>query len=126
MDWIERLAEERIQKAIEEGAFDELEFAGKPLALNPDGLVPEDLRLAYKILKDAGFVPPEIELRKEIVGLRELLATIDDDAEYQRIAERLNDRVLRLNLLWKRSFDLEDHQTYGAKLKQRLSPSRQK
>jgi len=40
------------------GDFDGLPGAGRPLVLDDDPLVPEDLRLAYRILKNAGFVPP--------------------------------------------------------------------
>jgi len=108
MDWLERLAEERIREAIERGEFDDLPLAGKPLPLESNGFVPEDLRLAYKVLKDAGFLPPELELRKEIVSLRELLATVEDDVERLKLGRRINDLVLRLNLLTKRSFDRVD------------------
>ena len=121
MDWLERLAEERIREAIERGEFDDLPLAGKPLPLESNGFVPEDLRLAYKVLKDAGFLPPELELRKEIVSLRELLATVEDDVERLKLGRRINDLVLRLNLLTKRSFDRVDFEVYVRKLSEKLS-----
>jgi hypothetical protein len=121
MDWLERLAEERIREAMERGEFDDLPLAGKPLPLEPNGSVPEDLRLAYKILKDAGFLPPEMELRKEILSLKELLSTVDDDAERQKLSRRINDLVLKLNLLEKRSFDRADYEVYVKKLNEKLS-----
>nr|NIT03118.1 DUF1992 domain-containing protein [Candidatus Latescibacterota bacterium] len=49
---ISRIAEERIRRAIEEGHFDNLENAGKPLDLEDDIWVPEDLRIAYRVLKN--------------------------------------------------------------------------
>ena len=55
------IAEQKIAEAIENGDFDDLPGAGKPLELDDDSLVPEDLRLAYRILKNAGFVPPEVK-----------------------------------------------------------------
>ncbi|MGH9332489.1 MAG: DUF1992 domain-containing protein, partial [Vicinamibacteria bacterium] len=61
MSFLERAAERKIQEAIERGEFDDLPLAGKPLPLESNRLVPEDLRLAYKILRDAGFLPPEME-----------------------------------------------------------------
>jgi hypothetical protein len=64
--------------------------------------VPEDLRLAYKLLKDAGFLPPEMELRKEIVSLKELLSTVDDEGERLKVRRRIDDLALRLDLLLKR------------------------
>jgi hypothetical protein len=121
MHFLERIAEERIREAMERGDFDDLPLAGKPLPLYSNGFVPEDLRLAYKLLKDAGFLPPEMELRKEIVSLKELLATVDDGEERSRLARRINDLVLRLNLMGKRSFDRADQEVYVRKLSEKLS-----
>jgi len=61
--FIERLAEERIKQAQEEGAFDALPGRGRPLDLEDDAHVPEDLRLAWRVLKNAGCLPPELEAR---------------------------------------------------------------
>jgi hypothetical protein len=55
------LAEQRLAEAVSRGELDDLPGAGKPLVLDDDPLVPEELRLAYRILKNAGFVPPEVE-----------------------------------------------------------------
>ncbi len=121
MDFLERIAEERIREAMERGEFDDLPLAGKPLPVEPNAFVPEELRLSYKLLKDAGFLPPEMELRKEILSLKALLATVDDDDERLKLGRRINDRVLRLNLLGKRSFDRADHEIYVSKLTEKLS-----
>ncbi len=121
MDWLERLAEEKIREAMERGEFDDLPLAGKPLDLESNGLVPEDLRLAYKLLKDAGYLPPEMELRKEILSLKELLSTVEDDDARLKLARRINERVLRLNLLAGRSFDRADQEVYVKKLTEKLS-----
>jgi len=102
MDWLERLAEERIREAMERGEFDDLPLAGKPLPLEPNGFVPEDLRLSYKLLKNSGFLPPEMELRKEIVSLKDLLSTVDDEGERLKVRRRIYDLALRLDLLLKR------------------------
>jgi len=67
------VAEQKIMDALARGEFDNLPGAGRPLALDDDALVPEDLRLAYRILKNAGFVPPEVEARREIAELERLL-----------------------------------------------------
>jgi len=55
------IAEKKIAEAMERGEFDDLPGAGRPLELDDDANVPEDLRVAYRILKNAGFVPPEVE-----------------------------------------------------------------
>jgi len=121
MDWLERLAEERIREAMERGEFDDLPLSGKPLPSEPNSSVPEDLRLAYKLLKDAGYLPPEMELRKEILSLKELLSTVEDDGERVKLGQRINDLVLKLNLLTKRSFDRADYEVYVRKLNEKLS-----
>ena len=55
------LAEQRIAEAIAKGELDELPGEGRPLDLDDDALVPEELRLAYRILKNAGIAPPEVK-----------------------------------------------------------------
>ena len=74
------LAEKTIQEALARGELDDLPGAGRPLALDDDALVPEELRLAYRILKNAGYVPPELETLKEIEQLEALVSGADVDA----------------------------------------------
>jgi hypothetical protein len=74
------LAERRIEEAIARGELDELPGAGRPLELDDDRLVPEELRLAYRILKNAGYVPPEVEDLREIAELERLVREGCDDA----------------------------------------------
>ena len=66
MEAFERLAEQRILEAMEQGEFDNLPGAGKPLILNDHPFVPDELWMAHKILRNAGCLPPEVEERKEI------------------------------------------------------------
>jgi hypothetical protein len=89
MHLLEWLAEQKLAKAASEGAFDDLPGVGKPLDLDDDRLVPPDVRMAYRILKNAGFVPAEVEARKESVRLRTLIAASTDDAARQRAVARL-------------------------------------
>jgi Domain of unknown function (DUF1992) len=69
---LEFIAERRIAEAVAGGEFDDLPGAGQPLDLTDDALVPEELRVAYRILKNAGFVPPEVEALNEIAALERL------------------------------------------------------
>jgi len=87
----DRIAEQKIAEALERGELDDLPGAGRPLALDDDALVPEDLRLAYRILKNAGFVPPEVETRREIAELERLLfdGAALDEAARARAAKKL-------------------------------------
>ncbi|MDX1375442.1 MAG: DnaJ family domain-containing protein [Burkholderiales bacterium] len=87
----DRIAEQKIADALARGELDDLPGAGRPLALEEDALVPEDLRLAYRILKNAGFVPREVEARREIAELERLLydgASLDEAAR-ARAAKKL-------------------------------------
>ncbi|OUM99920.1 MAG: hypothetical protein BAA04_13060 [Firmicutes bacterium ZCTH02-B6] len=68
-----RLAEERIQEAMAQGAFDNLPGKGKPLDLRENPFTPQELRLAYKLLKDANFAPDWIELDRDVRAAREEL-----------------------------------------------------
>lgn len=86
---VDALVEQRIAAARDEGAFDDLPGAGKPLVLDDDRLVPDELRVAYRILKNAGFVPPEIDARNEIASVHELLRHAVGDDERRRALARL-------------------------------------
>jgi hypothetical protein len=69
---LELLAEKKIEEAVSRGEFDHLPGAGRPLDLDDDPLIPEELRIAYRILKNAGFVPPEVQTLNEIAALERL------------------------------------------------------
>jgi hypothetical protein len=97
MEYLHRIAEERIRKAQEEGAFDNLPGRGKPLELDDDSFVPEELRLTYKILKNAKCLPIEMELRKEIFSLRQLLNAAIDPETRRELRRELNLLILNFN-----------------------------
>ena len=87
---LELIAERRIAEALERGELANLPGAGRPLALDDDALVPEDLRAAYRILKNAGYVPPEVEAFTEIAQLESLIHREGgDSAERARAARKL-------------------------------------
>lgn len=90
------LAERKIAEALSRKEFDNLPGQGRPLALDDDPLVPEDLRLAYRILKNAGYVPPEVECFRAVAELERL---VDDtpDGEPRRQAQMKLD-LLRTRL----------------------------
>jgi hypothetical protein len=118
----EKIIEERILQAQRRGDFENLPGSGKPLEIEDDRHIPEDLRLAYKILKNAGCLPPEIELKKEIHQTRELLADMEDTAQKYRTLTRLNYMILKLNCLRKTSVEREIPQHYAAKLAIHINP----
>jgi hypothetical protein len=93
---LEYLAEQRIRAAIERGEFDDLPGQGKPLPLEDDVGVPAELRVAYRILKNAGYVPPEIELRKDIANAEQLLQEALTPAERSTATRRLDLLLMKL------------------------------
>lgn len=116
----QRIAERRINQAMREGVFDDLPGAGQPLKLEDDSHIPEDLRIAYKILKNAGYLPPEIALRKEITRAEDLLAGMEDMKAKYRHIKKLNFLIMKLNELRGTNTSLEQAQHYEKKLVERL------
>ena len=90
MGLMETLAENRIRAAQDEGLFSNLPGQGKPLNLDDDRGVPEDLRLTFKILKNAGCLPIEMELSREVHNLRELLKTAIEESTRKELRRELN------------------------------------
>jgi len=112
MDAAARIAEQRISKAMEEGEFNNLPGAGKPLSFEDETWIPEDLRLAYRILKNAGCIPPELELKNEIITLKDLIETIDDDKEKLKRLRQLNFKIMKFNMMRDRPLSLEQFPAY--------------
>jgi len=121
LDIFARIAERLIREAMENGEFDNLEGAGKPLNFADETWIPEDLRIAYKVLKNAGYIPPEIELRNEIINMSSLINTIDDDKERLKKIKELNFILLKLNTMRKRPFDLDNFPEYERKVADKLT-----
>lgn len=119
----ERIVEERIQQAERRGAFRNLEGRGVPLRLVEDRHVPDDLRLAYKVLKNADCLPPEIELKKEIERTEDLLAAMTDTRDRYRAIKKINFLITRLNLLRGGSAELDIPQRYADWVVDRLAPA---
>lgn len=116
----DKIVEERIRHAQRKGEFENLSGTGEPLDLEEDRHVAEELRLAYKILKNADCVPPEIELKKEIRRTEDLLVDMGDTAEKFRILKKLNFLIMKLNAMCKGAVMFEVPQQYSAKLIERL------
>ena len=85
---LDHIAERKIVEAMARGELANLPGEGKPLDLGDDALVPEELRLAYRILKNAGFVPAEVGTLQQIGQLEALVTSADVDAETRSRAAR--------------------------------------
>ncbi|MGE5307058.1 MAG: DnaJ family domain-containing protein [Alphaproteobacteria bacterium] len=116
----ERIAEQRILEAQRKGEFDDLPGKGKPLEIEDLSWVPEDLRIGYHILKNAHVLPPEAELRKDIYTIEDLLKHVADEGERRALAKSLQWKLIRLDLLKRRSLSLDSLRHYSAKIVAKL------
>ena len=103
---LQSIAERRIQDAAKAGAFDNLPGQGRPLELEDMSHVPEDLRMAYKVLRNAGCLPPELEERKEINRLVDLLEACSDEQERLRGMQKLRFMLDRTRIRYQRPIPL--------------------
>jgi len=89
MGQLDDLAEQRIRNAMADGGFDDLPGRGKPLVLDDDALVPEDMRLAHRVLKNAGYVPEALQLRSEIGAIEHVLEKLVEGPDRRLANKRL-------------------------------------
>ena len=115
-----KIVEKRIQEAQRNGEFDNLPGRGRPIEYKEDRHIPEDLRLAYKILKNADCLPPEIEAKKEIRQMEDMLANIPDEKEKYKLIKKINYMIMKLNMQGNKSPLFEEKQIYYSKLVERL------
>jgi hypothetical protein len=116
-----KIVEERIRIAQKKGQFDNLDGRGKPLPRDVIGdTVPEDLRLSYRILKNADCVPPEVELKHEIRRTEDLLAGMAATRGKYGILKKLNFLITKLNTMRQGRVDLEVPQHYADRLVARM------
>jgi hypothetical protein len=118
---IRLIAEKRIEQAQNNGEFDNLPGSGRPLEIEDMSHVPEELRMAYKILRNAGCLPAELEERKEINRLADLLEHCGDEQTRLRQMQKLRFLILRAQTRHRRSIRLEGDDPYYARLLDRLS-----
>ena len=116
MSYFWRIAEERILDAQRAGAFDDLPGKGKPLNLEDLSWVPEDLRIGYHILKNANVLPPEAELLKDVHTLEDLLKHVEDEGQRRALAKSIQFKMIRLDLLKRRSRSMTSVRDYSRKL----------
>ncbi len=120
-----KIADKKILEAMDNGEFDDLPGKGKPVRLEDDRHIPADIRLAHKILKNADCLPPELELRKEIFTVEELLAGEKDTKEKYRQIKRLNYLVMKLNMSRRGSLSLEKNQIYYERLVDKMGKEKE-
>jgi Domain of unknown function (DUF1992) len=95
----ERLAEARLRQAMDEGLLDDLANRGEPLDLEEYFATPEDVRVAYSILKNANCLPEEVQLRNEMTALERARANTGSPEDRRAIDQQIADLTLRIDLL---------------------------
>lgn len=98
----EKLVEQKIREAQKAGEFEGLEGAGRPINLEAYFATPEELRAGYAVLKNAGVVPEEVQLLKEIEALRGRLEASNDAGERGSLGRELAELNLKYRLLVER------------------------
>jgi len=96
---IEKFVDEQIRRAIEAGEFNDLAGKGKPLDLKAYFETPEDLRMAYSILKSNNFVPEEVEMLKEIEAHKKQLEASSDEDQRRRLKNEITEKTYTFNML---------------------------
>jgi hypothetical protein len=94
----DKLVEQKIREAQRAGEFDRLEGAGRPVNLEAYFSTPEELRAVYAVLKNAGVLPQEAQLRAEVNEVKERLRACQDSSERERLARELNELTLKYSL----------------------------
>jgi Domain of unknown function (DUF1992) len=91
------VSEHRIKKAYEDGEFKQLPGFGKPLNLDDDLGVPQELKMAHRMMKNAGYTSDEMNVKKEMMRIEDLIRACDNDAEKQELEQNLNEKMLKYN-----------------------------
>ena len=121
IDAIRIIAERKISEAIEKGLLNIETWHNRPLPESNDSMIPDDLRMAYKLLKNAGYAPPEIETKKEIRKLEDLIAANEDEHTRVKQIKKLNYLVMKLDAMRRDSSSLENQDKYYQKVVERLT-----
>jgi hypothetical protein len=118
---IRLIAERRISEAIRKGQLDVEGWRNKPLPMTNDYLVPEELRMAHKILKNAGYLPPEIEAKKEIQQIEDLLATCEDERTRVKQIKKLSYLMMKLSSMKGDTLNIESQEEYYRQVVERIT-----
>ncbi|MBI4792295.1 MAG: DUF1992 domain-containing protein [Deltaproteobacteria bacterium] len=116
-----RIAERKISQAIEEGSLDFARWKNMPLPADDDPLVPDDLKMAYKIMKNAGYLPPEIEMKKEIQTLEELIASTEDEHLRLKQMKKLTVLLMKVEAARKTPTNFAAQDDYYRKVVERVT-----
>ncbi len=111
------IAERRIEKAMAEGTLPDLShWRNKPMPKDDMEHVPPDLRMGYRILKNAGYVPEEVGLRKEIRQTEDLLRHCTDEKTKYKQMKKLEYLRFKLEFRMGKKLRFDDQSDYYEKV----------
>lgn len=119
---LDALVEKHVREAQANGVFDNLPGAGAPLKLDDDAMVPEELRAAYRILKNSGYVPPEVEALRDLREIELMLENTRDEAERNTLIGKFNMLLARASAMRRRHFAVDSD--YFQKVAEKLAARR--
>ncbi|MEF8823190.1 MAG: DnaJ family domain-containing protein [Desulfohalobiaceae bacterium] len=117
---LQQIAETKIRQAQREGELDNLPGEGQRLELDDDSHIPSELRMAYRILKNADYVSPEVQQRKEIADIKEMLQDCQDERTLYQKVQKLNLYITKLNEQRRTPIHLQEEQVYYQKVLERV------
>ncbi|MDR2551234.1 MAG: DUF1992 domain-containing protein [Desulfobulbus sp.] len=118
---IQTIAERKIQQAMTEGTIPDLShWKNKPLPPDDMAHVPEDLRMAYRLLKNGGYVPEEVAVQKEITRLEQLMTTCTDEREKIKQLRKISCLKTKLEGRFGRPMELGEETPYYDRVVDRL------
>jgi hypothetical protein len=117
---LQQIAENKIRQAQREGELDNLPGEGQRLELDDDSHIPSELRMAYRILKNADYVSPEVQQRKEIADIKEMLQDCQDERTLYQKVQKLNLFITKLNEQRRTPIHLQEEQVYYQKVLERI------
>lgn len=117
MDAFSQIAEEKIKQAINDGDFEHLKGKGKPLAKDPLTHVPDELRMSYRVMKNSGYLPEEVQINKELASLRDLLKLCESEDEKERLERKISEKELHVQLLLEKRKSNIRHPTKNISIK---------
>lgn len=98
----DKLVESIIKEAMERGDFENLPGKGKPIDLSAYFDTPEDVRMAYAVLKNAGMNAREAELLKEIAELKQVHAALLDEEKKKKVHKEIEKKQIEFSLMMER------------------------
>ncbi len=116
----EKIAEEKIKEWMEKEDLSKNKFYRKKVDNSEYFKVPETLRIAYHILKNANVLPKELQLKSEIIQLRDMLEEINDENEFIKKLKKFKSLIIEYNIISNKKPSMNSEEFYTKKLMKKI------